>query len=76
MKLWEIRYTQNGGAVASIQREFAEEPTREHAAVVLRDALFQPFIIPPTPREIDNKTVWQLESRGVHIVDVVEIQTN
>ena len=75
MKLWEIRYTQNGGATASIQREFGEEPSREHAAQQLRDALFQPFLIPDTPRDINDKTVWQLEKLGVHIVELVEIPT-
>ena len=76
MKLWEIRYTKNGGSTASIQREFDEEPSREHAAQQLRDAQFQPFIIPDTPRDIGEKTVWQLEKLGVQIIDVVEIQLN
>ena len=76
MKLWEIRYTKNGDETASVQREFVEEPSREQAAQQLRDALFQPFIIPDTPRGIDDKTVWQLVKLGINIVDVVEIQQN
>lgn len=76
VKIWEIQYTQNGGATASIQCESGEKPSREHAAQQLRDALFQPFLIPDTTRDINDKTVWQLEKLGVHIVDIVEIPTH
>ena len=75
MILWEIMYTQNGGAIESIQREFTEAPSREYAAQQLRNTLFQPFIIPDTPRSIDDKTVWQLEKLGVKIVDIVVVPT-
>jgi len=73
MKVWEIIYTQNASEARSIQREFEDKPSHEHAAQQLRDALFQPFIIPETPRNIvENVTVWQLEHLGIKIIDIIE----
>lgn len=75
MKLWEIQYSKDDGPTESIQREFEEEPSRESAAQQLRNALFQPFIIPDTPRGLSRDiTVWQLEKSGVKIIDIIEIK--
>lgn len=73
MKYWKIQYSQSSNATNSIQCEFSEMPSREHAAQLLRDVLFNPFIIPDTPRGIAEKTVWQLEQYGVRIHNIIEI---
>lgn len=76
MRMWRIKYHQAGTLAETYDRIFhdgMDEPTLEQAAQILRNRLFPDvYPITDTLRNIQEKTVRQLEQQGITIVEVSE----
>lgn len=77
MRMWGISYQQKssmGETNDIVYHNALDHPTREQAAQVVRDALYpNGYLLPDTPRDIDNVTVWQMEQSGVRITHIAEM---
>lgn len=74
MKSWELQYTKNEGAIESLSFEFEEKPSRNMAAIQLRNKLF-PTLIVDVPKHITSDvTEWQLGTKGIKLIDIIEIK--
>lgn len=77
MRMWGISYQQKsafGETHDIVYHNALEQPTREHAAQLVRDTLYpNGYLIPDTPRGLSEVTVWQMEKSGVSIKDIAEV---
>lgn len=72
-KDWEITYSLNGEPTKSVVKPWPEEPSQEFAAQLLKEHIFgDQWLIPATPRDVKDVTVWQMGQLGYVIKSITE----
>lgn len=72
-KDWQITYKVNGTREESVVKPWPSRPSPEDAAQLLRDHIFgDEWLIPDTPLDIRDITVWQMKQKGYEITSINE----
>lgn len=71
IEFWIITFKRHSGELVSIECPWPSEPSREYAAQMVRNFEFPGvWIIPDTPRDEREPTIYQLGKYGIEIIDV------
>lgn len=71
---WRVSYKNREGNLGSAIIEWPSEPSREHAAIRIREHLLgENYLLVDTPRGHSEPTVFLLQTYGFQITDIEEV---